>query len=273
MKILPNSFRNILGDTIFSKATNVYRQKGLRCFIRKSFWYITDACLSSFYYSRLKTAESFLFQGKKYYYLFHPYCTTWKNERCAIIPIALDLVMNYHEKGKNILEVGNVLSHVCDIHHDIVDKYEMENNVINEDIVDYQPAKRYDLIISIVTLQHVGYSEIPRDPNKVSIVIANLKRILSADGLIVILHALGENEEMDHLLENGVLQFDERFYLKKIHKRTWKEVNWEEVKGLKYDYSIPSANGVTIATYYRNKKSNKESEFQERHLLDRQGPI
>jgi len=62
-------------------------------------------------------------------------------------------------RGKNILEIGNVLSRHIKLEHDILDKYETAKGVINEDIVDFKSEKKYDLIISISTLEHVGWDE------------------------------------------------------------------------------------------------------------------
>ena len=149
-----------------------------------------DMHFTSFYYNTFKSSETFLFQGIKYHYIFHSYCTTWKNERCAIIPIALDIVQKYTENGKNILEVGNVISHVRSVVHDVVDKYEIADGVRNEDIAYYDTSKKYDLIISLVTIQHVGYTEFPRDPSKILRAMENLKNLLTPDGTIILLHGL-----------------------------------------------------------------------------------
>jgi hypothetical protein len=43
--------------------------------------------------------------------------------------------------GRNVLEVGNVLSHYFPVHHDVLDKYEKAKGVINEDVVEFSPAK------------------------------------------------------------------------------------------------------------------------------------
>ena len=79
---------------------------------------------------------------------------------------------HYLEKGqeiswKKILEVGNILSHYFSVNHDIVDKYEKDVDVINQDIIDYHPNKKYDLIVSISSLEHVGEDETPREPKKI----------------------------------------------------------------------------------------------------------
>jgi SAM-dependent methyltransferase len=239
-------------DNLFSRAINIFKKKGFRYFAHSTFWYLMDKFFTSIYYNKFRSSETFQFQGKNYHYLFHRYCTTWKNERCAIIPIAWDIVQTYQTQGKNILEVGNVISHIYPVLHDVLDKYELADGVINEDIVDFRPSKWYDLIFSIVTLQHVGYNEFPRDPAKILKAMKNLKNILSPGGKIVILHGLGENKEMDDLLKDNTMEFNERFYLMKTSTFKWKEVKWEDVKDLSYDYSIPTARGVVIVVFEKN---------------------
>jgi len=241
-----------LSKNLFSNAMRIYRSKGIKHLLRSSFWYLMDMHFTSFYYNTFKSSETFLFQGIKYHYIFHSYCTTWKNERCAIIPIALDIVQKYTENGKNILEVGNVISHVRSVVHDVVDKYEIADGVRNEDIAYYDTSKKYDLIISLVTIQHVGYTEFPRDPSKILRAMENLKNLLTPDGTIILLHALGENKEMDELLNTGKLKLNQMFYLKKISKYMWAEAKWQDVKNLSYDYSIPSARGVLIGVFAKN---------------------
>jgi hypothetical protein len=238
-----------LYENLLSKAIIIYRSKGLKHLLHSSFWYLIDMYVTSAYYNKFKSSETFQFQGKSYHYVFHRYCTTWKNERCAIIPIARDFMLEYQKQGKKILEVGNVISYIYPVVHDVIDKYEIVESVINKDIVDFQTSKRYDLIFSIVTIQHIGRTESPTYPRKVLKAIGNLKKILALNGEIVILHALGENKEMDELIKNRQLGFSDQYYLMKVSKYVWKEASWEDVKDLPYDYSIPSARGVVIGIY------------------------
>jgi hypothetical protein len=240
-----------LYENLLSKAISIYRSKGLKHLLHSSFWYLIDMYVTSAYYNKFKSSETFQFQGKSYHYVFHRYCTTWKNERCAIIPIAREMVLQYQKQGKKILEVGNVMSYIYPVVHDVIDKYEIVEGVINKDIVDFQTSKRYDLIFSIVTIQNIGNAESPSYPSKVLKAIGNLKKILALNGEIVILHPLAENKEMDELIKKGLLRFSDQFYLMKVSKYKWKEASWEDVKDLSYDYSIPSARGIIIG--YINK--------------------
>ena len=66
---------------------------------------------------------------------------------------------NKNTSWKNIFEVGSVLSHYFPINHDVLDKYEKGHGVINQDVVDFKPHNKYDLIVSISTLEHVGFDD------------------------------------------------------------------------------------------------------------------
>ena len=198
------------------------------------------------YYKKFRSSESFEFDGNTYRYLFHPYVATWRNERAAVIPIIWDIVKRNREQEKRILEVGNMLSYYFKVDHDILDKYEIINGVINEDVVDFNPIKRYDLIISILSLSNVGWYEDPQDPNKVLRAINNLNRLLAPGGQIVVALDLGYNPGMDKMLKSGELRFDKHYYLKRISGYKWKEVDGLDLDKVKYDDSIPTANEVLI---------------------------
>jgi hypothetical protein len=126
------------------------------------------------------------------------YNYTWRNERAVEIPILWEIVKN--TKG-NILEVGNVLSHYFPVKHDVIDKYEKAPNVINLDVVDLDSSKKYNLIVSISTLEHVGWDEKPREPKKIVYALRKLKECLNPGGKIVLTLPLGYNKEVDKLLE------------------------------------------------------------------------
>ena len=118
--------------------------------------------LSYIYYRLFDKSKIFKFQGQFYTYFDHPYNTTLDNERSIEIPIISKFLSE--NKDDNILEIGNVLSHYFNFEHDVVDKYEKSEGVTNEDVVDFKSSKNYSLIISISTLEHVGWDEDPKDP-------------------------------------------------------------------------------------------------------------
>jgi hypothetical protein len=57
----------------------------------------------------------------------------------------------------------------------VADKYEVSPGVINKDIVEFVPPQKYDLIVSISTLEHVGWNEQPREPTKLLRAIEHLR--------------------------------------------------------------------------------------------------
>ena len=243
----------ITKGSLLSRIREAHKTGGINYLIRTSISYLREVCLviapshfMAWYYNSFKSAETFKFQGNIYHYLFHPYNTTWKNERTVVIPIVWNIVTKYQEEKKRILEFGNVLSYVFEVSHDVLDKYEIMDGIVNEDVVNFHPSQQYDLIVSIFTLQSVGWDETPRDNKKFIYAIENLKTILAENGQLIIIHVLGYNLEMDKFLKNGMIQFNEEYYLKRISNYKWQEASWEDVKDLEYDYSIPTARGVIV---------------------------
>lgn len=149
-------------------------------------------------------------------------------------------------KKKN-LEVGNVLSHYFRINHDVVDKYEKTGRVINEDITYFQPNHKYDLIVSISTFEHIGFDENPMDPDKILVAIKNIRNLLALAGRAVITLPLGYHPELDDLLKEEKMQFDEKYCMKRISRlNSWVEVKWDTVRNPTYDKPFRFANWLFV---------------------------
>jgi hypothetical protein len=232
---------------VLAKAIKAYKREGLSYLLRTGISMALGYFLV-YYYKSFKSSDTFEFDGKTYSYFFHPYCTTWRNERTVGIPIIWNLVKRCEEEKKNILEVGNVLSYYFKVSYDILDKYEIMDEVINEDVVEFKPSKRYDLIVSIVTLEHVGWSESPKEPAKITRAFENLRRLLSPGGQIVVVMGLGLNAQFDASLRDNTTGFTKQSYLKHVKGHRWEESSWEGVKDLKYDKYGPTATGIVIGT-------------------------
>ena len=188
---------------------------------------------------------SFTINKRKYKYLHHEYNTTWTNERAVEVPIIWNMLKK--KKNTKVLEVGNVLSHYYQIDHDVIDKYEQAPGVINQDIVSFATEKKYDLIISISTLEHVGWDENPKKPEKLLDAIENLRNCLSPKGRIVVTLPLGYNSFLDELLRSNQIGFMNMFCLKRVSKdNKWIEVQPKDILYLKYAEPYPCANGVII---------------------------
>ena len=213
--------------------------------VRYAFYFSGFRCLLHFIYcKKIRRHNTILIQGKTYHYF--DTAKTWLGERAVEIPIIMDKVREY--QGKNILEIGNVLSHHVRFQHDILDKYEKSKGVINDDVINFKSEKKYDLIVSISTLEHVGWDENPRDDTKIPRAIENLKTLIGPNGgLIIITLPIGYNPVLDQLLKDGALNFSEQYNLIRISKgNEWEESTWEDVRIAKYNSPLPFANGLII---------------------------
>lgn len=210
---------------MFKKAKRIAKEKGLRYVIVYGLS-LAPKYLSYLCYWKFKTPEKFHFSGKNLPYLIHHYNSTWMNERTVEIPIIKDYINEY--KGMNILEVGNVLSHYFQVSHDVIDKYEVESDgIIIEDAVDFRTTKKYNLIVSISTLEHIGIDEKPREPLKALRTIENLKRLMvSKGGKIVVTFLLGSNPYLDKMLRNN--SFTKILCLKQSRNK-WIEIDWSYI--------------------------------------------
>jgi SAM-dependent methyltransferase len=189
----------------------------------------------------------FTFEGRKYRYFYHWYNATYWNERAVEVPIVWEIVKSYG--GKRILEVGNVLSHYYAVEHTIVDKYEVSPRVINEDVVSFRPeGVKYDLVICISTLEHVGLGGEFREAMKPLCAVENLRQLLASGGIIVVTIPIGQNPALDALLRENRLPFIRCLCLKRISRdNRWQQVEWNQVRNARYNAPYPFANGLVIA--------------------------
>jgi len=200
------------------------------------------------YYRRFKSGRSFNVRGVDYRYFYHSYNQTYCNERAVEIPIVWSIVQGV--PPERVLEVGNVLSHYLPTRHDVVDKYEQAPGVQNVDVVDFRPTRGYDLIVSISTLEHVGFNEKPLEPDKPRRAIRNLQRCLSPQGRLVITVPVGFNPHLDHMLEEGRIALQEPLFLRRISRdNRWREAAWEDIRSARYGHPYRNANGLVVATF------------------------
>jgi hypothetical protein len=200
------------------------------------------------YYRTFKKNRTFLFENQELKYFYSEYNVTWKNERAVEIPIVCHLLKT--RTGK-LLEVGNVLSHYFDNNHDVVDKFEKGDGVLNEDITEVRLAKNYDTIVSISTLEHIGWDENAKgkrlnDQEKIPRAIDAMKNFLLPGGTIIITVPIGFNPHLDKLIGKRKLNFYKESFLHRISRDTWIETDWESVKDCKFDRPYPAANAILV---------------------------
>ena len=205
-------------------------------------------------YAKFKKS-TFEFEDKILDYHNNLINATHTNERAIEIPIIWDMIKDDVNQinSSEILEVGNVMSKYHSFEHTVLDKYENSKGVINEDIVDYKPNKKFRLIFSISTLEHVGFDEERKDPDKIYKSIKNLKSLLTDDGKLIITVPLGYNPHLDKLLQLDKITFNGGAYLMKRVSRSnkWVHVKYHYSFQVKYSESFPpTANELLIGKIF-----------------------
>jgi SAM-dependent methyltransferase len=160
------------------------------------------------------------------------------------VPIVLRAI---EEAGTaDVLEFGNVLGHYVPRRHEVVDKYEPGGGVLNVDILDFRPDKSYALIVSISTLEHVGWDDDERDPGKIPRAVRHIRSLLAPGGRAIVTLPLGYNPHVDDMLEAGTLGFDEERCLLRTARDEWREVDKTDLGRPAYGEPFPGANGLVL---------------------------
>lgn len=167
------------------------------------------------------------------------------NERIVEIPYALNfLAKNGYE---NVMEVGNVLSKYFSFPHTIVDKYETQDGVLNIDILDFSPERKFDLIVSISTLEHVGFDELDKDPKKPAKALEKMYDLLSYGGKILISVPVNYNGAVDNILKDCPFENNQVEYIRRISLLNyWEETTQEQAFACPYNGKFPYANAVAF---------------------------
>lgn len=159
----------------------------------------------------------FVLDGQEYDYCLGKHNAAHRNERTVEVPIGARLL---EQHGGRALEVGNVLSNYMPISHVVIDLSAKKGSlpVLRRDVVDFDDEDGFDLIISISTMEHVGF------PLKFNRGMANLKRLLRPSGTMMITMPMGYHKALDDFLVTGEAGFTQ--YLRMV--RVDEENNWEE---------------------------------------------
>jgi len=151
--------------------------------------------------------KTFYFNQKEFYY-------NWIKvnnpiEIAVEIPIAFNFFADV-QKSASILEVGNVLSHYENhlsetlglTSRRVVDKFEVEVGVDNEYLMNLLSEKKYDAIVSLSTVEHIGQKGDPsggygeqaedRDLEGPLKTIAKIYDLLAPDGKALITLPVGK---------------------------------------------------------------------------------
>ena len=194
--------------------------------------------------------QTFDLGGETYSYIARDRGNTWWHERAVELPIAQRAVADAGNGA--VLEVGNVLrQYFPELGHRVVDKYEHADGVENIDVMDVEGS--YDLIVSISTLEHVGFDEHhaggvaaagagPREA------IARLRGCLAPGGRLLFTSPVGYNPALDEALNAGIPGVEARFLRRVDIANRWVEADWRSVSGVKYGKPYRNANAIVVGT-------------------------
>jgi hypothetical protein len=189
---------------------------------------------------------TFEFEGATYPYFVRRH--TWYNERTVELALALPLLRQH--SGQPVLEVGNVTRQygLTGAQHLVVDKYELAAGVQPVDIVDFEPQATFPLVLSLSTIEHVGFDEDVVDPNKPIAAADVLRRCVAPGGDLLVTFPLSYNQTFDAQVRAGrFADLTQVGFLKRISQQNrWEEVDLEAVAGTRYGTPFPKANAIAV---------------------------
>lgn len=234
---------------LLRRGRQIWEGKGLRGIAAAS---IDKSLVYASYPVRVRLLRNmgFRFRGAELPYFAHHYNATWRSERIVEIPLA-DQFMRTRQEQRG-LEVGNVLSHYRPTSHRVLDKYERSADVLNVDVLDYRPDERWDFIISISTLEHVGWDEEPKDEGKTLRAVRHLRSLLAPDGRMFVTVPRGYHPGLDAAIRDRALDpIWEGFLTRPMDRNAWHEQTRGEALGATpyYDERRRNAHDLWVAEF------------------------
>ncbi len=168
--------------------------------------------------------DTFLYDRQQYNYAYFRDGEVFANEKTIELPIFKRAV----ETGGSVLELGNVLKrYYPELKHIVLDKNSKGKGIINKYVFEFQPKKKYDLVIAVSAVL---------DPEQLLPTIESMKLIGKRVFLSV---PIGYNP----LLDAEIKKITSGKLL--IMKRISRENRWIESRnfGSKMRYGAPYENG------------------------------
>lgn len=194
---------------------------------------------------------TFDYHGERLEAFFHPYNRTWLGERTLEVAIARSFLARQPE-GATGLEVGNVLAHYGPVTHRVVDKYEVGPGVENLDVVDID-ARGLDFVVALSTLEHVGWDEPVRDPDKVGVAVETLLATLRPGGRMLLSLPLGYNPGVDVLVVQGRLGAHTEVVYVRDRRDRWSPRPLASLasEDFRYEHHLHSAHAIWVGELSR----------------------
>lgn len=169
----------------------------------------------------------------------------WRNERCVELGLGRR-ALEAHAADAT-LEVGNVMPLHGSSGHTVVDKYERGAGVINEDIVDYDAGRRFSLVLSLSTLEHVGFDEQPSDPAKAPLALSRMASLVADGGALLVTIPVAYNRELEEHFVSSEAPFDEVvLFAKRSRLARWEQRPVDERLQIHYAEPYACGNGLLV---------------------------
>jgi hypothetical protein len=199
---------DILGDT-YVPGYNVGREAGptarlaralrLHGVARGSLYSAMDAA-TIFSYHAIHVGRTFRVGELELAYRREPTHT----ERAIEVPIGLEFLRRARKAGARVLEVGNVLGRSQGFDHVVLDKYEFGLEIVNDDICTYSPVRRFDAVLAISTLEHIGIDEPDGTIEKIVVALSNISsKVLTPGGIMFATLPVGYNRTFDEIVSES----------------------------------------------------------------------
>jgi hypothetical protein len=159
--------------------------------------------------------------------------------------------------GKYVLEVGNTLVQYIGGMHTIVDLTDSTFGAHRMDIMDFHPDDPFEVIVSISTVEHVGFDEDDHDPDKGERAIAHMKSMLAPGGCMLLTWAINYNVNLDERLFAGRIPMHENLFYRRVDAaNNWEPCTESEVRECQFFKPFKYANGLYVGYYYQNESND-----------------
>ncbi len=224
------------------------REDGLLPTLRSSLAWASRFAAGPRVARRVRGERTFALGGARYPYRDSWHNWTWLNERSVELPIAAATLSG--ADPEKTIEIGAVMPHYGPVAHHVIDKYERGDGIEQVDMFDLPRDGRYDLVLSISTLEHVGWDESPRDPRLALDAVDHLKGLVARGGQLMITVPVGYHPRLDAAIRGGELAFTSVRALRcRYPSMRWTEVDPSTVADAEYDLLIYRAEAVLICRW------------------------